>query len=106
KADDRHRLLLRAEGACRRDRAAQQENQLAASHSITSSARAVERIQAHDRYHRRIARPVQPRGDTSAWGWWFRFTPSTKLPNLHRILETYGIPVLAGQAALAFSLLQ
>ncbi len=39
-ADHRHRLLLRAQGARRRHRAAQQEHQLAAPHSMTSSARA------------------------------------------------------------------
>jgi hypothetical protein len=35
-ADHRHRLLLRAEGARHRHRAAQQEEQLAASHSMPS----------------------------------------------------------------------
>src|SRR4029077_6604084 len=40
KADDRHRLLLRAQAARRRQQAAQQEQQIAPFHSITSSARA------------------------------------------------------------------
>src|SRR5207249_11033039 len=39
-AAPRHRLLLRAQGAPRRHRAAQQQHQLAAVHSMTSSARA------------------------------------------------------------------
>src|SRR5580704_14570113 len=39
-ADHQDRLLLRAERACRRHRAPQQQHQLAAPHSMTSSARA------------------------------------------------------------------
>ncbi len=81
-ADHRHRLLLRAKGARCRHRTAQQQHQLAASHSMTSSAEATSWIE----WPRSMIIRPGPLGDDTFAQKKAAFRAALKLPGLRCML--------------------